>query len=206
MDHNLAQMVRVTEAAALSSARMMGRGDRKSGGSSGGGCDASRVLTRWTFGNGRHRRGERDEAPMLFIGGSASAAAGIIPISMQIMRLRVWTLPSIRWKERTCVRRDSRTRSRSFAVADDGQFLVRPIPIYAQIVVGPWAHGRRYCQVSTWNLSAVAEAKRCAIVRLTVVILGTSSYRADRGSAQNRRADSLDQRRRRGQPLPRRSR
>src|SRR3989449_9572360 len=74
MDRNLAlEMVRVTEAAALSCARLMGRGDRK--GADQAAVDAMRraldtVPIRGTVVIGE---GERDEAPMLFIGEQVGA-------------------------------------------------------------------------------------------------------------------------------------
>ena len=69
MDRNLAlEMVRVTETAALSSARMMGRGDRKAADQAA--VDAMRrafdsVEIKGTVVIGK---AERDEAPMLYIG------------------------------------------------------------------------------------------------------------------------------------------
>src|SRR4029079_1719372 len=69
MDRNLAlELVRVTEAAALSFARWMGRGDAK--GADQAAVDAMRrafdsILVQGTVVIGE---GERDEAPMLFIG------------------------------------------------------------------------------------------------------------------------------------------
>src|SRR5438094_3130552 len=69
MDRNLAlELVRVTEAAALACARWMGRGDAK-------GADQAAVDAMRRAFDGVHIRGtvvigegERDEAPMLFIG------------------------------------------------------------------------------------------------------------------------------------------
>src|SRR5262245_25047391 len=69
MDRNLAmELVRVTEAAALSCARLMGRGDREAADQAA--VDAMRrafdsINIRGTVVIGE---GERDEAPMLFIG------------------------------------------------------------------------------------------------------------------------------------------
>src|SRR5262244_2887392 len=85
MDRNLAlEVVRVTEAAALSCARLMGRGDRE--GADRLAVEAMRrafesVAIRGTVVIGE---GERDEAPMLFIGekvgaGWAAGARGDVP-------------------------------------------------------------------------------------------------------------------------------
>ena len=74
MDRNLAlELVRVTEAAALSCARWMGRGDAK-------GADQAAVDAMRRAFDGVHVRGtvvigegERDEAPMLYIGEQVGA-------------------------------------------------------------------------------------------------------------------------------------
>src|SRR5438552_13730409 len=83
MDRNLAlELVRVTEAAALACARWMGRGDAK-------GADQAAVDAMRRAFDGIHIQGtvvigegERDEAPMLYIGervGSGWATAGESP-------------------------------------------------------------------------------------------------------------------------------
>ena len=69
MDRNLAlEFVRVTEAAALASARWMGRGDEKSADAAA--VDAMRKAFDVVRMNGTVviGEGERDEAPMLYIG------------------------------------------------------------------------------------------------------------------------------------------
>ena len=69
MDRNLAlEAVRVTEAAALSASRWMGRGDEKSADQAA--VDAMRraLNNLHIQGTVRIGEGERDEAPMLFIG------------------------------------------------------------------------------------------------------------------------------------------
>src|SRR5438552_18482876 len=80
MDRNLAmEMARVTEAAALAAGRMMGRGDGK-------GADQAAVdAMRRAFDSVRIRgtvvigEGERDEAPMLFIGEKVGHGDGDCP-------------------------------------------------------------------------------------------------------------------------------
>ncbi len=69
LDRNLAlEVVRVTEAAALAASRMMGRGDEKAADQAA--VDAMRQALNSLFIDGRVviGEGERDEAPMLFIG------------------------------------------------------------------------------------------------------------------------------------------
>src|SRR6478672_9112547 len=80
MDRNLAlEVVRVTEAAALAAARFVGRGDRE------GADRAATQAMRRTFGFVHLRgrvvigEGERDEAPMLYIGEAVGDGAADAP-------------------------------------------------------------------------------------------------------------------------------
>ena len=69
LDRNLAlEVVRVTEAAALASSRLMGRGDEKAADQAA--VDAMRASLNGLAINGTVviGEGERDEAPMLYIG------------------------------------------------------------------------------------------------------------------------------------------
>ena len=168
MDRNLAlEMVRVTEAAALSSARMMGRGDRK--GADQAAVDAMRrafdsVLVRGTVVIGE---GERDEAPMLYIG--ERVGLGWLNDNDTAPRVDIAVDPL----EGTNLCATGQPDSIAvIAVADDGQFLNAPDTYMNKLVVGPQAAGAiNIAKSPTWNLSAVAEAKRCAVADLTVVIL-----------------------------------
>ena len=64
-------------------------------------------------------------------------------------------------------------------MADDGQFLNAPDTYMNKIVVGPQAAGAiNIAKSPTWNLQAVAEAKRCAVSDLTVVILERDRHQA----------------------------
>src|SRR6201984_510503 len=77
MDRNLAlEAVRVTEAAALSASRLMGRGDEKAADQAA--VDAMReALNRLaTPGTVVIGEGERDEAPMLYIGEKVGSGIG----------------------------------------------------------------------------------------------------------------------------------
>src|ERR1700729_361755 len=83
MDRNLAlEFVRITEAAALASARFMGRGDEKAADQAA--VDAMRkafdsVAIDGTVVIGE---GERDEAPMLYIGEKVGAGGPAIDIAL----------------------------------------------------------------------------------------------------------------------------
>src|SRR5258708_11417759 len=77
MDRNLAlEAVRVTEAAALSASRLMGRGDEKSADQAA--VDAMRQALNGLAIDGTVviGEGERDEAPMLFIGEKVGTGHG----------------------------------------------------------------------------------------------------------------------------------
>lgn len=175
MDRNLAlEMVRVTEAAALSSARMMGRGDRK--GADQAAVDAMRrafdsVLVRGTVVIGE---GERDEAPMLYIG--ERVGMGWLDGNESAPRVDIAVDPL----EGTNLCATGQPDSIAvIAVADDGQFLNAPDTYMNKIVVGPQAAGAiNIAKSPTWNLQAVAEAKRCAVSDLTVVILERDRHQA----------------------------
>jgi fructose-1,6-bisphosphatase II len=160
-------MVRVTEAAALSSARMMGRGDRK--GADQAAVDAMRrafdsVFVRGTVVIGE---GERDEAPMLYIGervgmGWQSGNEAAPRVDIAVDPLEGTNLCATGQPDSIAV----------IAVADDGQFLNAPDTYMNKIVVGPQAAGAiNIAKSPSWNLAAVAEAKRCLVSDLTVVIL-----------------------------------
>ena len=77
MDRNLAlEAVRVTEAAALSASKWMGRGDEKEADQAA--VDAMRVALNSLHIQGTVRigEGERDEAPMLYIGEEVGTGEG----------------------------------------------------------------------------------------------------------------------------------
>jgi fructose-1,6-bisphosphatase II len=167
MDRNLAlEMVRITEAAALSSARLMGRGDRKLADQAA--VDAMRrafdtVHVRGTVVIGE---GERDEAPMLYIGekiGLGWTDGDSAPkVDIAVDPLEGTNLCATGQPDSIAV----------IAMADDGKFLNAPDTYMNKLVVGPEARGAiDINKPAIWNLSAIAEAKRCRIADLTVVIL-----------------------------------
>jgi fructose-1,6-bisphosphatase II len=175
-DRNLAlELVRVTEAAALSCARWMGRGDAK-------GADQAAVdAMRRAFDGVRIRgtvvigEGERDEAPMLYIGekvgagwpGHTDAHGGgneeVAPrVDIAVDPLEGTNLCATGSAGALAV----------IAVADDGKFLNAPDTYMDKIAVGPAGKGVIDITKSpTWNLNALAEAKRCKVDELTTIIL-----------------------------------
>ncbi|MCS6911652.1 MAG: class II fructose-bisphosphatase [Myxococcales bacterium] len=168
MDRNLAmELIRVTEAAALAAGRWMGRGDRK--GADQAAVDAMRrafdsVQVRGTVVIGE---GERDEAPMLYIG--EQVGAGWAHPERQAPRVDIAVDPL----EGTNLCATGAPDAISvIAMAEDGKFLNAPDTYMEKIAVGPDARGAIDLRRSpSWNLSAVAEAKRCSVEDLTVIIL-----------------------------------
>src|SRR6185436_6900865 len=165
MDRNLAlEAVRVTEAAALAAARFVGLGDRNAA------DQAATEAMRKTFqflhirGTVVIGEGERDEAPMLYIGeelGDGDADAPEVDIAVDPL-------------EGTNLCADGVSDALAVvAMAEHGQFLNAPDTYMDKIAVGQEAKGAIDIRKSpTWNLSAVAEAKKARVSDLTAVILG----------------------------------
>lgn len=162
MDRNLAlEMVRVTEAAALSAARLMGRGDNDAADQAA--VDAMRrTLNSIEFsGTVVIGEGERDEAPMLYIGEKVGTGRGP-KADIALDPLEGTTLTAKGEPNALSV----------IALAEEGHFLHAPDTYMQKIVVGPQAKGAiDITQSATWNLKEVARAKKCEVQDLTVVIL-----------------------------------
>jgi fructose-1,6-bisphosphatase II len=169
MDRNLAlEVVRVTEAAALSCARLMGRGDRE--GADRLAVEAMRrafetVAVRGTVVIGE---GERDEAPMLYIGEkvgagwSDGARKDMLKVDIAVDPLEGTNLCATGAPDAIAV----------IAMAEDGRFLNAPDTYMDKIAVGPAARGAiDIAKPASWNLQAVAEAQRARVEDLTVIIL-----------------------------------
>lgn len=162
MERNLAlEVVRVTEAAALSSARWMGLGNEKAADQ--GAVDAMRrafdaVPFRGTVVIGE---GERDESPMLFIGERVGSGEG--------PELDVALDPL----EGTSIVAQGRANALAVvAIAEKGGFLRVPDTYMEKIAVGPKAKGAVDLSLSPeQNLHAIADAMKCYVEDLTVVIL-----------------------------------
>lgn len=162
MDRNYAmEFVRVTEAAALSSARQMGRGDEKAADQAAVEamrkmlgtiqCDATVVIG----------EGERDEAPMLYIGEKVGRGDGP-KFDLALDPLEGTTI---------CAKGGTNALS-VIAIAENGNFLHAPDTYMHKIAVGPEAKGAIDLNLSaTENLKRIAEAKRMYVEDLTVVIL-----------------------------------
>jgi fructose-1,6-bisphosphatase II len=175
MDRNLAlEVVRVTEAAALASARFMGRGDAK--GADQAAVEAMRhafdsIAIRGTVVIGE---GERDEAPMLYIGERVGhgwqAPDGSTPrVDIAVDPLEGTNLCATGAPDAIAV----------IAIAADGRFLNAPDTYMEKIAVGPEARGAiDLDRDAVWNLSAIAEAKKMAVGDLTAIILDRPRHAA----------------------------
>lgn len=162
MNRNLAlEFVRVTEMAAIASARFMGKGDEKAADQAAVDsmrsmmdsvdCQATVVIG----------EGERDEAPMLFIGEKVGSGSG--------PELEIALDPL----EGTTVCANGGHNSISvMAIAEKGNFLHAPDTYMEKIACGPEGKGLiDITEAPTENLKRLAEAKKCRIEDLTAVVL-----------------------------------
>ncbi|HBQ21837.1 MAG: fructose-bisphosphatase, class II [Deltaproteobacteria bacterium GWA2_38_16] len=163
MDKNFAlELVRVTEAAAMASARLMGRGDEKAADEAAV-CAMRLTLNTLDFdGTVVIGEGERDEAPMLYIGEKVGKGKPYPPIDIALDPLEGTTI---------CARGDTNSLS-CIAIAGKGSFLHAPDTYMQKIAVGPGLKEAIDIRESaTKNLNRIAELKKCYIQDLTVVIL-----------------------------------
>lgn len=162
MDRNFAlEFVRVTEAAALESARLMGRGDEKAADHAA--VEAMRSMLNSIQFDGRVviGEGERDEAPMLYIGEKVGKGSGQ-KLDLALDPLEGTTI---------CAKGGNNSLS-VIAIAEEGQFLHAPDTYMQKIAVGPDAVGAIDLRASaTENLKNIARAKKCNVDDLTVIIL-----------------------------------
>ncbi len=164
MDRNLAlEFVRVTEMAALSSSVLMGRGDEKAADQAA--VDSMRMGFDSIKMNGRVviGEGERDEAPMLYIGEEVGTRqSGDPEIDIALDPLEGTTICATGGPGALSV----------IAVADKGNFLYAPDTYMDKIAVGPKAKGVVSLEKTpTENIKAVAEALNKLVSETTVVIL-----------------------------------
>lgn len=162
MDRNLAlEFVRVTEAAALASARWIGRGNEDA-------ADNAAVESMRQAFDSIHfdgkvviGEGERDEAPMLYIGEKVGAGKG--------PRIDIACDPL----EGTSITAQGRSEALAvIAAAEEGCFLHAPDTYMDKIAVGPKARGAiDITRTPTENLHAVAKKLGKDVADLMVMIL-----------------------------------
>lgn len=162
MNRNLAlEFVRVTEMAAIASARHMGRGDETA--SDQAAVDAMRAMLDSVDCQGEVviGEGEMDQAPMLYIGERVGSGQGPeVEIALDPL-------------EGTSVCANGQNNSISvMAVGEKGSLLRAPDIYMSKIAVGPCAKGRiDIRETPKENLRRVAEAKKCRIQDLTAIVL-----------------------------------
>ena len=169
MDHNLGlELVRVTEAAALACARWMGRGDKNAA------DQAAVTAMRRVFDIVDIRgvvvigEGERDEAPMLYIGEAVGSGKGLeVDIALDPLE---------------CTNSVAYGRPNAMSViamAERGSLLHAPDTYMEKIAVGPNAAGvidlNRPLEE---NLAAIAKVKGYELEDLTVVVLDRPRHEA----------------------------
>ncbi|HYI21618.1 MAG TPA: fructose-bisphosphatase class II, partial [Candidatus Limnocylindrales bacterium] len=155
------EMVRVTEAAAIESARYMGRGDRMA-------ADRAAVeAMRKTFDEVEVRgtivigEGERDEAPMLFIGEQVGTGEPDQPeIDIAVDPLEGTNLVAMGLANAVTV----------LAASERGGLLNAPDTYLDKLCVGPIASGHVDIRASAAdNLHSIADALGRKVADLTVV-------------------------------------
>jgi fructose-1,6-bisphosphatase class II len=162
MNRNLAmEFVRVTEMAAIASARFMGRGDEKAADQAA--VDAMRAMldsidceSTVVIGEG-----ERDEAPMLYIG--EKIGVGKLPqLEIALDPLEGTTICAMGGPNAISV----------MAIGEPGCLLHAPDTYMMKIACGPEGKGViDIRQTPTENLKALADAKKCRISDLTASVL-----------------------------------
>lgn len=171
MDRNLAlEFVRITEAAALASSRWMGRGDEKA-------ADQAAVdAMRRAFNSVRISgtvvigEGERDEAPMLYIGEKVGFEGPDAPaVDIALDPLEGTTICAQGGVGATSV----------IAVAERGCFLHAPDTYMDKIACGPGARGQIDIEAPPEvNIKNVAKALGKDVSDMTVVILHRPRHEA----------------------------
>jgi len=164
MDRNLAmEVVRVTEMAAIASARLMGRGGKNE--SDQAAVDAMRRAFDALQINGTVviGEGERDEAPMLYIGENVGRRHADDPaVDIALDPLEGTNLCAYGRPGAIAV----------VAMADKGKLLNAPDTYMEKIAVGPRARGAIDLRRSpTENLRSIAERMKVYVADLTVIIL-----------------------------------
>jgi fructose-1,6-bisphosphatase II len=170
LDRNLAlEVVRVTEAAAIAAARLMGRGEKDAA------DQAAVTAMRQAFESLSIRgqvvigEGERDEAPMLYIGEIVGSGDENDPeVDIAVDPLEGTNLCAFGRPNALAV----------IALASKGHFLHAPDTYMQKIAAGPVARGVLDIRRSaTENLRLLAAEKGCEVAELTAIILERDRHR-----------------------------
>ena len=161
--------VAVTEAAAVAAAQTMGYGDRRH--SDHVAVEAMREALAGMAIDGRVviGEGERDKAPMLYVGEQVGRGApGDLPVDFAVDPLEGTNLCATGASDAMAV----------LAASERGGLLHAPDIYMDKIVVGPTARGRVDLDARVEdNLNAIAGAFGCAVSALTVVVLDRDRHR-----------------------------
>ncbi|WP_247872304.1 class II fructose-bisphosphatase [Azospirillum sp. TSO35-2] len=165
MDRNLAlEAVRVTEAAALSASLLMGRGDEKLADQAAVDAMRQALNTLYIDGTVVIGEGERDEAPMLYIGEKVGAGIGQGPkVDIALDPLEGTTICATGGPNSLAV----------IAMAEEGGFLNAPDVYMDKIAVGAGLPDNivDLDETPANNLKALAKAKGTDVEELLVCIL-----------------------------------
>jgi fructose-1,6-bisphosphatase II len=163
IDRNLSlELVRVTEAAAMAAARLMGRGDKNAADHAAVEAMRTALSSVGMDGTVVIGEGEKDEAPMLFIG--EKIGTGQPPkVDIAVDPIDGTRLLSLGLPNAIAV----------VALAEQGSLYDSPGVFYMnKIAVGPEAKGAIDIDKSVaWNLKSIARAKKMDVSEVTVVIL-----------------------------------
>jgi fructose-1,6-bisphosphatase II len=168
MERNLAlELVRVTEAAALASARWMGKGDGEAADRAA--RDAVSVVMKSVKLSGHVTIGDTDVTVAAPAAKSGSKTSEIPDVDIAVDALQ--SIQSLAYGRPHAIA--------TIAVSNRGAFLVPPVPYMNKIAVGPEAAGRINLKASALdNLVNIADAKRCYVEDLTVCILDRDRHRS----------------------------
>jgi fructose-1,6-bisphosphatase II len=157
------EFVRVTEAAAISCARLMGRGERDMADQAAVDAMRKSLDTIDVDGTVVIGEGERDEAPMLFIGEKFGRRGPNSPkIDVALDPLEGTNLCALGHNDAMSV----------IAIASEGSFLHAPDTYMDKVAVGPEVRGKiRYEMSLREKLETVARCKNKEIREITAVVL-----------------------------------
>ncbi len=154
------EFVRVTERAAIAAARTMGQGDRKYSDQVAVEAMRQEMETVDVDGTIVIGEGERDEAPMLFIG--EKVGRGGIPVDIAVDPLEGTNLCAVGAPNSIAV----------LAAAEKGGLLNAPDIYMEKLVVGPTSKGKVDIKAPVEdNLKAIAQALDRKVADLVVVVL-----------------------------------
>ncbi len=163
MDRNLAlEVVRASEAAAIAAARLMGRGDNHAADQVAVNGMREALNSMYIDGTVVIGEGERDEAPMLYIGEKVGHGEGAPRVDIALDPLEGTTLTATGAPNALAV----------IAMADADNFLHAPDTYMDKIACGPSGKGIINLDKSpTANLMELSKAKECDVTDLTAIIL-----------------------------------